>query len=276
MVNLKPNLESVLRVGLTLLTIGKLFQCQCQGFLIPHLILNSVFIPGYDNGGTILLTDIAFTDSDCPDGTGNGAIVIDDGSTNPPFVEPPNLNDGVTYLFTSNPTANPWDLIPDTNYKFSDWGSGSMFNGEYSSDLTYSPVFEVKSGNNWSGGADHNAVIAFFDFAPGFAENHGCLVFKVKDFPTDNVNIKFASPNQGPENEVSLVLADYSSNLTAGWKAISIPMSNFPDVASYDQFGIFSEPTTDSSTFLITDIGLTDAACSIAPPPPGTTVAFTT
>ena len=224
---------------------------------------------GYDNGGTILLTDIAFTDNDCADGTGSGSVISGVGSPTPPYVTPPNYNDGITYLFTSNQAANPWDLLPDTNYRFSDWGSGSLFDGSYFSDPTYKPVFEVKSGNAWSSGGDHNAVIAFYDFVPGFAENHGCLVFKVKDFPTSNVNIKFASPNSGPENEVSLLLADYSTDLTAGWKAISIPMSNFPDVASYDQFGIFSESTSNQSTFLITDIGLTDDVCSISPPPAG-------
>ena len=78
--------------------------------------------------------------------------------------------------------------------------------------------------------------------------------FKIKDLPTTDVYVKFASGG-GPETELSFALATVGSTIpnTDGWYDVTIPLSNFVDQTSYTEFAIMGG-WSNGGTFLVTDI----------------------
>ncbi|MGD8236484.1 MAG: hypothetical protein PVJ65_10070, partial [Chromatiales bacterium] len=90
-----------------------------------------------------------------------------------------NYYDSLTF-FEGSPTL---DLLPDVDFSFGEFGSGSQLDGAYSEDEDFTPVFEVVSGFNYgaamallsfSGRTDGSGMLA------GFAANYTNLVFKYK------------------------------------------------------------------------------------------------
>lgn len=167
-----------------------------------------------------------------------------------------NYFDSVTYY----DGAPRLDFIPDTDFFYTDWDSGTAnagWEGGYTSDADFSPVWYLPSGSGW--GAP-TATLAFYQLSAGFAGNYQNLVFKVKDLPTGNVWVKFASGG-GPEQEVSFDLATYATDIpgTTGWKQVTIPLSGYANLPAYTEFGIHSG-WGNGGTFLLTDVGFSGDA----------------
>lgn len=151
-------------------------------------------------------------------------------------------------------TQKRLDFLADVDFYFGEWGSGSQLNGAYNDDDSLSPVFEVIAGDGW--GAP-TATLSFSGFTNESLSHYANLTFKIKSLPTDKVWVKFASGG-GAEFESSFDLNAYATNIEdkAQWKEVTIPMSNFPDLAAYTEFAIFSG-WSNGGTFLITDIAFT-------------------
>jgi hypothetical protein len=94
----------------------------------------------------------------------------------------------------------------------------------------------------------------------GFAANYNELVFKIKNLPTNNVWVKFASYGD-PQIEFPFDLAVYAEDIpnTTGWKQVTIPLSVFPDLDAYTEFAIHAG-FGNEATFLVTDIAFTGDA----------------
>ena len=154
------------------------------------------------------------------------------------------------------------DLLPDVDFIFGEFGSGSILNGGFE-DNDFSPVFEVESGFGYgvpmallslSGLTSGNGMLA------GFAANYTDLVFKIKNLPTNSVWVKFASYGD-PELEMPFDLGVYAEDIegTTGWKQVTIPLSSFPDLDAYTEFAIHAG-FGNEATFLVTDIAFTGDA----------------
>jgi len=183
------------------------------------------------------------------------------------YFRPPPLprdadGDGFVYMYRTDP-AIILDLVPDTDYGFSDFGSGSTFNGAFDGDPDFNPVFAVTSGNGFF---IELALLALTDFEPGFAEDYANLVFKIKGLPTNNVLVAFSGGGKESGNVFfDLNDPDVATDVpgTTGWKQVTIPLSSFPDRPDYINFAILGEPPAPGTgpgpqyTFLITDIAFT-------------------
>jgi hypothetical protein len=170
-----------------------------------------------------------------------------------------NYYDSLTF-FEGSPTL---DLLPDVDFSFGEFGSGSQLDGAYSEDEDFTPVFEVVSGFNYgaamallsfSGRTDGSGMLA------GFAANYTNLVFKYKikeKLPSDSVWVKFASYGD-PQLEMPFDLGVYAEDIegTTGWKQVTIPLSSFPDLDAYTEFAIHAG-FGNEGTFLVTDIAFT-------------------
>ena len=170
-----------------------------------------------------------------------------------------NYYDSLTF-FEGSPTL---DLLPDVDFSFGEFGSGSQLDGAYSEDEDFTPVFEVVSGFNYgaamallsfSGRTDGSGMLA------GFAANYTNLVFKYKikeKLPADSVWVKFASYGD-PQIEFEFDLGVYAEDIpnTTGWKQVTIPLSVFPDLDAYTEFAIHAG-FGNEATFLVTDIAFT-------------------
>ena len=166
-----------------------------------------------------------------------------------------NFYDSLTF-FVGSPQL---DLIPDTDFFYSDFGSGSAaagWDGNYTEDPDFSPVWYVPAGTGY--GAP-TALIAFAGFTPGFASFYENLVFKIKDLPTDSVWVLFAGG--GADLELQLDLATYATDIpgTTGWKQVEIPLSLYPNLALYTDFAI-QGGFANGGEFLLTDVGFTGDA----------------
>jgi len=166
-----------------------------------------------------------------------------------------NYFDSVTF-FVGSLTL---DLLPDVDFIFGEFGSGSILNGGYEDD-DFSPVFEVENGLGYgvpmallslSGLTSGNGMLA------GFAANYTDLVFKIKNLPTNSVWVKFASYGD-PQEEFEFDLGLYAEDIdgTTGWKQVTIPLSTFPNLDSYTEFAIHAG-FGNVATFLVTDIAFT-------------------
>jgi len=197
---------------------------------------------GFGNGGPFLLTDIYFAD---------GASMADPEAAEAPVDEPVEDADAKIYLLATDSANLDW-AGDGTDFSIADWGSGSVYNGAFS-DADFDPVFEVAPGWNW--GAE-TAAVAFTGIEVGFATGFESLNFKVKNLPTGDVVIKFAS-GEGPATETAFALADYGTPIegTDGWTEVSIPMSSFPDQDAYFEFAIMGG-WGNGGTFLLTDVYL--------------------
>jgi hypothetical protein len=167
-----------------------------------------------------------------------------------------NFFDSVTF-FLGSPTL---DLIPDQDFTYSDFSSGSFAagaEGGFTGDADFTPVWSVPAGTGY--GAP-TALIAFAGFTAGFASPYQNLVFKIKDLPTDSVWVLFADGGVS-DLELQLNLGTYATDIpgTTGWKQVEIPLSLYPDLALYDSFAI-QGGFGNGGTFLLTDVGFTGDA----------------
>lgn len=164
-----------------------------------------------------------------------------------------NYYDSVTF-FVGSPTL---DLLPDVDFRFGEFGSGSQLDGGFTGDPDFTPVFEVERGFGYGVAM---ALLSFSGIATGngmqagFSANYENLVFKIKNLPTDSVWVTFASFG-APQLELEFDLATYAVDIpgTSGWKEVTIPLMLFPDRASYTEFAIHAGFGNDG-TFLLTDV----------------------
>jgi hypothetical protein len=167
-----------------------------------------------------------------------------------------NFFDSLTFFF-SGPTL---DLIPDQDFVYSDFSSGSFAEGAdggFTGDADFSPVWSVPAGTGYG---LPTALLALAGFTPGFAEPYLNLVFKIKNLPTGDVWVLFA--DGGPSDlELQLPLATYATDIpgTSGWKRVEIPLALYPDLALYDSFAI-QGGFANGGTFRLTDLGFTGDA----------------
>ena len=170
--------------------------------------------------------------------------------------------------------TEPVSFIPEQDFKFSDFGTGSSFNGNFTGDATFSPVFQISNVPNIL------AQMALFEFVPGFTRSTGTIDMKVKDLPGNNITVKFGDTlGSVPESTYTVnVTADpESTSLGDGWYLVSVPMANFANPDSYNYVVFASDNNLpDAVSFLITDIVLQErvgnlpAECGIPPVPPVT------
>jgi len=173
-----------------------------------------------------------------------------------------------SYFYATDP-SQALSFLPDVNFAYSIFGSGSILNGNFS-DTTFDPVFAVTSGTEYGGGI-HVAQVALIggDAYPaftGFAEGTETINFKIKNLPADNViDVEFGILG-GPSQvlPVDVTTSIYSTSIGDGWYEVSIPMTEFPNGSTYN-FMAFTAGigTTDIFTFLITDIFLQDSAGNV-------------
>jgi beta-glucanase (GH16 family) len=159
------------------------------------------------------------------------------------------------FIYATDP-AQTLSFVPDTDFFFSDFGTGSQFNGDFTTDTTFSPVFSV------SNSANTIAVLALFNFTPGFAANAVSINFKVKDMPNNFIEVSFGDPKT--TFPVDLLSYSGSTFIGDGWFEVSIPMTEFPDVGD-NTFVQFSSNNLSpvAFTYLITDIFLQESAGNV-------------
>ena len=163
-----------------------------------------------------------------------------------------------TFIYASDP-GQSLGFIPDTDFFFSDFGSGSSFDGNVTTDASFSPVFSV------SDLAGQQAILAMFGFTDGFTADADSINFKVKNLPGDFITVKLGQDG-GPETGVAVNLDSYagSTALADGWYEVSIPMSDFPNANVYDYVVFASNNSSGANfTYLITDIFLQESAGSV-------------
>jgi len=155
---------------------------------------------------------------------------------------------------------------PDVDFNYDVFGSGSTLNGAYV-DSTFPIVFQVASGPNYGGEV---AQVALINIATGFAKDQKALNFKFKNqgSPNNKVQVQIGALG-GASTTVIVDLADTSrsTSLGDGWYEISVPMTEFPAVASANFMAFTSaDPAPAPGNgffFLITDIFLQKAAGSL-------------
>ena len=217
---------------------------------------------------TVTFTDVAGVDENAP-----GTSIV-----------------GEKRYFLATDPDQELTFMPDVDYQFSPFGSGSTFDGSFP-DSTFNPAFAVTSGDGYGGGI-HVAQLVLFNgggdpplypnFA-GFAEGAATFNFKIKNLPANNsVTVGLGVLGESQDNWlVDVTTSEYATNIGDGWYEVRLPITLFPNAANYDYI-IFDAGigTTDQFTFLITDIFLQDAASTLpveceevtGPPPPGDTI----
>ena len=189
-------------------------------------------------------------------------ILASISAAHPVFASPASLdknNDGYVVLYSS--AAENSELIPDQDFVFTEWGSGSTLNGAFAGDQNYSPVLQVQPGHGW--GAP-TATLGFNDLQAGFAEGYKSLVFKVKG--TDKVYITFADgAESGTRTELGFDLEKYGRVIddAEGWYQVNIPLSDFEAIDLYTRFAVHSGWAADKA-FLLTDIALSSSEVVVA------------
>src|SRR6056297_3175559 len=178
----------------------------------------------------MLLTDIGFS------GTGD-RVPADPGV----------LPDVVIYS-----SSAPADLEFGVDYTgYEPFGSGSTFDSNVTSDLEFSPVFGVTTGDGYGAQVGQFAIVGF---DAGFASTYETLDFKAKGLNNDFISVKFL--DGGDYLDIVLTGSPFSTDLGNGWYQVSIPLTSFTGVDTAT--GLLFE--TDNSaanpfTFLLTDIG---------------------
>ena len=152
------------------------------------------------------------------------------------------------YVIASD-SSQPTAFAADVDFNFSDFGSGSSFDGN---------VSDPNQGTVWSIGnsAGNAAVWALFNFQAGFADRE-TFNFKVKDLPGDEVLVKFSDADA--DYSVNLITSPFSTDIGNGWYSVSIPMSEFGAIETYNYIVIKSN-TSSASTFefFATDVFFTE------------------
>ena len=115
------------------------------------------------------------------------------------------------------------------------FGSGAVF-VDVLDDPDFAKVLEITSGEGYGAGV-HVGFAAFPDYAAGFAAGYDTLHFKVKG---DAANLAafevkfFAAPGE-PETSQTYDATSYTA-LGNGWYQVSVPISDFPTVATNTGF----------------------------------------
>ena len=157
---------------------------------------------------------------------------------------------GPLYMYS---TAGTFDFLPDTDFSFSDFSTGTSFDGAFSTDATFSPAISVSNSANLP------AVMAFAGFDAGFATDRVSFNFTIKNVPGDIINIKFGG---GAETVFAVDLVNYagSSAIGNGWYKVSIPMTEFPSQSTHTFLSFENAvASTEDFSYLVTDIFVTDA-----------------
>ena len=209
-----------------------------------------------------LIATYSRTDIDA-DGTQQITTVTDIAGIDP--LAPGTTIIGEKLFFYATDPAQELSFLPDVNFAYSIFGSGSVLDGNFS-DTTYDPVFAVTSGTDYGGGI-HVAQVALIggDAYPaftGFAAGAETINFKVKALPDDNITVEFGVLGGASNTSIINVLTSpYSTPIGDGWYEISIPMTEYPNASVYN-FMAFTAGNggTSEFTFLITDIFLQDSA----------------
>jgi len=183
----------------------------------------------------MLLTDIGFS------GTGD-RVPADPGV----------LPDVVIYS-----SSAPADLEFGVDYTgYEPFGSGSTFDSNVTSDLDFSPVFGVTTGDGYGAQVGQFAIVGF---DAGFASTYETLDFKAKGLNNDFISVKFL--DGGDYLDIVLTGSPFSTDLGNGWYQVSIPLTSLTGVDTATALLFETDSTAvDPFTFLLTDIGFSGAA----------------
>jgi hypothetical protein len=180
------------------------------------------------------------------------------------------------FLYSTDQTLT---FLPDNDFAYSVFGSGSVLNGA-ASDVTFNPAFGVTSGIDYGGGI-HVAQIVWLggeDFPgfAGFADGKQSLNFKIKDLPSNTVKVEVGVAGADVDE---VVITDVTSSTfstpigSTGWYQIVIPLAEFPASSAADFIAITgTDGGTSEFTFLITDVAVqeslsnVDASCETLSP----------
>ena len=147
--------------------------------------------------------------------------------------------------------GDPDLVIPDDYAELTAFDSGSVIDGFYADDTTFSPVLSVFSGTGYG---SNIGQIGYIGFPAGFAGAYETLDFKVKGLPNQVIFVKLF--DNVDALRINLTSSTYSGSLGDGWFQVSIPLSSF---AGVDQAtGIVFESDNTAAlqfTFFLTDIG---------------------
>src|SRR6056297_1402 len=185
----------------------------------------------------MLLTDIGFS------GTGD-RVPADPGV----------LPDVVIYS-----SSAPADLEFGVDYTgYEPFGSGSTFDSNVTSDLDFSPVFGVTTGDGYGAQVGQFAIVGF---DAGFASTYETLDVKAKGLNNDFISVKFL--DGGDYLDIVLTGSPFSTDLGNGWYQVSIPLTSLTGVDTATALLFETDSTAvDPFTFLLTDIGFSGAADS--------------
>lgn len=174
-------------------------------------------------------------------------------------------------------------FLPDNDFAYSVFGSGSLLNGA-ASDATFNPSFGVTSGTGYGGGI-HVAQIIWlggtgFPAFTGFADGKQSLKFKIRDLPGNILKVEVGVAGAGVDG---LDIPDVANSAfstpigTTGWYQIVIPFSEFPASSTANFIAITGGNNgTSGFTFLVTDVAVQEslsnvpASCEVLVPGPGT------
>ncbi|MFU8896345.1 MAG: hypothetical protein ACNA8J_08155, partial [Gammaproteobacteria bacterium] len=173
-------------------------------------------------------------------------------------------------LYATDPAVTI-DLVFGEDYTaLTPFGSGSVFNGNNTSDPDFNPAFSVTTGTGYG---PNIGQLAFVGFDAGFAAGYGTLDFKVKGMSNDLIRVKFLEA--GDYLDVNLATANVSTALDNGWFQVSIPLASMTGVATATALLFETDDASPTEfTFLLTDIGFSGTAGDEPPPGDGVGIDF--
>lgn len=171
------------------------------------------------------------------------------GDNPPPVAAPGIIPDDVIYTSDPNETV---DLVFGTDYtEVSPFGSGSVFDGNVTTDEDFSPAFGVTTGDGYGAQVGQYALLGF---APGFAQAYEQLVFKAKGLNNDLIRVKLLDSD--PYVDIDLTTSDFSTDLGNGWYQVVLPVAMLSNVETATGLLFETDNTApESFTFLLTDFG---------------------
>jgi hypothetical protein len=192
-----------------------------------------------------LLTDVGFTNA-------GGGGTADPGTT-PEFV--------LFGTMDASDIAIP-DFVPDVSGP-QNFGSGATFDFAYDQDTSFVPVIAVTAGNGYAPDV-WVAFVAVTGYASPIAIGYDTFNVKVKGTPDDRIEVKLIGGGADSVIEVNVGTYAGSTDLGDGWFELSIPFSEFSNVANIPlHTGWLVGPPGDQGDaafiFLLTDVGFTNA-----------------
>ncbi|MEM8684367.1 MAG: family 16 glycosylhydrolase [Pseudomonadota bacterium] len=213
---------------------------NCAGVNTATGILFERVGPQNADGGSpfsILLTDIGFEDA---------AVSVDPGL----------IPDDVIYA------TDPGEMV-DLVTTITAFGTTSQFEGNFTSDPDFSPVFEARSGNGY--GLDNIVQLGFIGLTAGFATGYDEFLFKIKssDLPGNSIEVKLEGG--GSCGVTDLADTGRSTPLGNGWFQVVVPVIACTGVDTavgvlFERVGPQNADGGSPFTILVTDIGFNNAA----------------